>query len=475
MAGTFTVGEEKIRPGVYDRYENADAVVAAEQRDGVGAAVIRADWGPLNTVVSITDADKARKVFGISGIGHTINIVEEMLKGGAVEVKTVRAGTGGSAATITLVDTTSGTALSAVTLTAKYVGSKAFSVTIKDDLADSTKRVCIIYAGTSVFEKVYFTKGASGDGEPAALVAAFSDSDNFTATKVADGNKVMAAVTQSAFTAGSDPTCSSTEYSTAFSAIEATSWNVLIVDTVDTSVHALVASFLERIYEAGTYPIAVLGEAKTTALATRMTNAAAFNSEKIVYVLNSAYDTSGNLYDGYLAAARIGGYVAAIPSNQSLTYTEISGFTSLAEALTDTEINTALRSGCLVLSLNRKGKVRIEQGINTLVTLSGEQDAGWKKIRRVKTRYELMLRVDEVHDELVGKVDNDKDGRATIIAAANGVINEMIKEKKLIDGLFYDDSTNLPQGDSAWFMSAVKDKDSIEFIYNTHKFSFATT
>ena len=68
------------------------------------------------------------------------------------------------------------------------------SVTIKDNLADNTKRDCIIYAGTLEFEKLSFAKGAGGDGEPEALVAAFANSPNFTATKVADGNKTRSSI-----------------------------------------------------------------------------------------------------------------------------------------------------------------------------------------------------------------------------------------------------------------------------------------
>ena len=48
MSGTFVVGETKIRPGVYTRYENAGGVEIAGAANGIGAAVIRANWGPLN-------------------------------------------------------------------------------------------------------------------------------------------------------------------------------------------------------------------------------------------------------------------------------------------------------------------------------------------------------------------------------------------------------------------------------------------
>lgn len=171
---------------------------------------------------------------------------------------------------------------------------------------------------------------------------------------------------------------------------------------------------------------------------------------------------------------RVGGMIAAIASNQSLTHEVLSGMTDLVESLTNTQIINALKKGCIVLTKNESGQVQIEQGINTLITPNGEQDEGWKKIRRVKTRFELMQRVDDTTEKLVGKVDNDTDGRATVIAAGNGVIKTMIGEKKLLDGTkMLEDDSNPAQGDSAWFVFEVYDKDSMEKAYMTYRFRFA--
>ena len=315
----------------------------------------------------------------------------------------------------------------------------------------------------------------AADGEAAALVAAFAYSDNFIATKVADGNGTLAAITQSSFVAGTNPTVNTEAYSTALSALEPYPFNVLCVDSEETSVHAIVAAFINRIYTAGLYPMAVLSEKKSVSntVAVRMGHAAAFNNAKIVYVLNGAKDTAGNTIDGYLNAARIGGIIAAVPANQSVTHYVVSGYADLAEPLTNTQIESALQSGCLVLSLNSSGQVWIEQGINTLITPSGDEDPGWKKIRRAKTRFELMQRIGDTVEPLVGKVNNDTDGRAAIVAAGQGIINTMVAEKKLSAGSMIEDDNNPPAGDSAWFLISVDDIDSIEKFYLTYRFRFS--
>ena len=127
--------------------------------------------------------------------------------------------------------------------------------------------------------------------------------------------------------------------------------------------------------------------------------------------------------EGYLVAARIAGLIAACPSNKSLTHSVISGFTKLVDVLTPTQITNAEKKGCIVLSTNTTGQIWIDSAINTLVTPSDNQDDGWKKIRRTKTRYELITRCNDQADSLIGKVDNDTNGRATVVSQLQGIVN----------------------------------------------------
>lgn len=470
--GTFTIGETKIRPGEYHRFENAGSIVAAGARNGIVAGIIKSNWGPLGQAVTLSPSATVKSVFGS---GMTEDLITEMFKGGASTGYFVRVGSGGTAGSITLKDSAASNAANAVTITAKYVGARAFTVTIRDSLTNTTNRECIIYDGTSEFEKITFSKNPSG-GEPAALVAAINDtSANFTAKKVADGNGTLAAVTQSAFTAGTNPTVNNDAYSAALDALEPYSFNVMCVDTEDTDVHALVQAFIDRIYAAGQYPMAILSEKKTTenTVDVRMSHAAAFNDAKILYVLNGAQNVKGETIEGYLNAARIGGIVAAVPANQSVTHYVVSGYAALAETLTNTQIENALKKGCIVLTTNSSGQVWIEQGINTLITPSADEDDGWKKIRRVKTRFELMQRIGDTVATLIGQVNNDTNGRAAVVAAGQNIINTMIAEGKLSAGTMEEDEDRPAQGDSAWFVIAVDDIDSIEKFYLTYRFRFA--
>ena len=82
--------------------------------------------------------------------------------------------------------------------------------------------------------------------------------------------------------------------------------------------------------------------------------------------------------DGYQTAARIAGMIGAASANSSLTHTVIRGFSEILERLTNTEIISAEKKGCIVLSYNKAKQVWIDNAINTLVTPADNQDDGWK-------------------------------------------------------------------------------------------------
>lgn len=472
MGAFFSVGETKVRPGMYMRYTNAGIGPEGAIIAGICAAAFKADWGPLGVSIDIETSGDLDKYYGTdNGTTNNCGIVTEQLKNSKT-VKAVRLGTGGTNGALTLKDT-AGSPANVINVTAKYPGTRALTVTIRDSLTDTAKREFIIYEGTKELQKIEFTKGTA---EIDALIAAWtaSGSDWVTLSKVASGNGIMATVSQSALAGGANPTITNSDYSAALLVLEPLSWNVLSVDSVDAAVLAIVQAFIQRIFRDGKLVATVIGEPSSVAFATRKTNAAAYNDFCIMYVGNGYKDAAGVTYEGAKACAYVAGLVASGPANKSFTHQIISGAVALSETLTNPQITQALQSGMIVFTTNALGQVQIEYGINTLVSLSADQDAGWKKIRRVNTRFELMTRIAMVTDPLIGKVDNDNNGRGTIIAAAQGIINKMAKEGKLLPGgLIFEDPDNPAQGDSAWFKIAVDDLDSGEKLYFTFGFRFA--
>lgn len=279
MAGTFSVGESKTRPGVYHRRYSVGGGEVAGALNGVGMGIIRANWGPLNRAVAFEPSTNVNAVFGS---GNTEDLITEMFSGGISSGYFARCGTGGTAPTITLKDNAKA---DVVTITGAYVGDRAFSVSVRDSLTGDG-RECIIYEGTTEFLKVTFEADTK---EPAGLAAAINAATkDFVAKATAAGSGVMATVTQSAMTKGTQPTAAVSEYSAALDAFDAVRGNVICVDTDDAAVHALVKAYITRTFTGGGYLMGCVAENKGVEFDTRTTHAAAFNDEKMHYPQNGS-------------------------------------------------------------------------------------------------------------------------------------------------------------------------------------------
>lgn len=181
---------------------------------------------------------------GTFGTALTTDAMKEAIAGGAKTIIACRVGNGGTQGSIKLQDSES---TDAVSITAKYPGAKDFVVTVREKLSDSTLKECIFYAGTTEFEKVEFTAGTD---EANALVDALASSKNFKAEVIKSGTVTLQNVSQSQFTKGTDPQVTNGDYSNAFKQVEAYEFNTICVDTEDTSVHLLLQSFINRIFDA---------------------------------------------------------------------------------------------------------------------------------------------------------------------------------------------------------------------------------
>ena len=366
--------------------------------------------------------------------------------------------------------TTSEEETAAVELSAKYPGDRDFTASIRTNLL-TDQRQLFIYDGTEVFLSVTF---AAGDDEAQSLVDALANNRHFAARKIHTGE--LLDITQAALTGGVNPTVTTASYDKGTQILERYTWNVIVADTDEVAVKGILTSFVSQSYQTGRLGMACIAGQSSEDLENRMAFAASINDEKVIYLLNGWVGNDGTVYDGWRGAARIGGMVAASESNASLTHTVVSNALELIEPLTNGEITRGIQKGCLVLSLNSDDQIWIDAAVNTLVTLGTDQDEGWKKIRRTKCRFELMDRINATHDKLVGKINNNTDGRATLVAAAMKIINEMIAENKLVFGSYVEEDPGHPaEGDRCYFKLHILDLDSAEFIYNTFVFRFGQT
>lgn len=470
MSGTYTIGEKKIRPGSYFRYANAGGVEVVGATNGIAAVVFQSNWGALNKEFDM-DVTMLNNIKDYYGTGSGPKAIEQAFIGGATTIRAVRVGNDdGTNASVTL-KTSGDSAKDAVTISAAYPGDRTFTVSLRTNLI-TDQRQLTIYDGVVIFEQISYDAGTD---EAAALVAAVkAKSKNFTAVLASGASGSLADVTQVAMEGGKNPTATNDSYSKGMDVLERYKWNTICCDSDEDAVQKLLQTFAQTSYDTGHLGMAVIAGKQDQDLDERMQLAASYNDEKVVYVLSGWQDSEETAYEGYLAAARIAGMIAYQPTNSGLTHTVIKNATALLEPLTNGEIIKAEQKGCFVLSLNDSDQVWIDNSINTLVTPNADQDEGWKKVRRVKTRFEIIDRINSTADKIVGKINNDSDGRGTIVAAGTNVLNEMAGESKIFSGATMTESTTYaPEGDSCWFDINADDIDSAEHIYINYRYRFS--
>ena len=67
MAGTYVLGETKVRPGAYFNIQKKGTGQQTGTVSGVTAVLFRSDFGPLNTAVELNPDDGFANTFGNAG------------------------------------------------------------------------------------------------------------------------------------------------------------------------------------------------------------------------------------------------------------------------------------------------------------------------------------------------------------------------------------------------------------------------
>ena len=467
MAIFFNEGEQKVRPGVYQRHTNSGFNAPVSSQDGYCAIPVKASWGPLGKVVRNIVANDLTKNYGSGayGTGNTVPAAAAMFEGGASVVYTYRLGSGGTQASK---EVTTG-----LTATAKYPGTMPVSVAVQEKLGDSTTKLFQVYTGSALVEE--FSFAADGKAEGANLVAATKNSKYVTVAGEAETVPVLA-VASGALEGGADPTVTNEDYSKAFAAFEPYWYNTIAldVDDPDMTLGLMLQTYLANAYKLGKLGVAVVGDKATVEFETRLEHAKSFNDCKVVY-LGGGWVSGSESKDGVMAICYTAGVIAATPSNQGIVHTVINGATDLCESLTNAQYIDAIQAGMLMVSRSNDGSIWYDSGVNTLITPDEKtQDLGWQKIKRVKARFEMIDRLDRTLAPKVGRVSAGTDGIADIVQSGQRVLDAMVGEDKLQRGAqFIEDKGNPATGDSAWFIIQADDNDSLEKIYLHYQFRYS--
>lgn len=461
IGAMFKLGEQKIRPGVYVRWYNDGADNKFSRPLGVAAALVKADWGPVGKLFTIKNEEETKTFLGT---GDGADVVNEIFRGGASIVHVVRIGTEGKPATASLVVDSAGS----LKLSTIYPTTRKFTVTIRESL-DATKKELLVFEENQLVESITFDAGGN---EAAALVEKILVKSKFLTASSTDTGIIKLVVNEKMID-GTNPATVAGDYTEALKLTETAFFDSIAVDSEDPVIHAALHAFVRRKIQEGYRMTLVVGEKPTVDFETRKSHARSFNDFTAHYVGNGVETENGQV-TGAKAAARVLGMLVSGSYKTSLTRKPITGGVGIVGEMTAKEYNEAAENGMIVFSMNPEGIPQIDYGINTLITLGEDEDEGWKKIRRVRTRFELIDRITVmIAKAMSNDVNNNNDGQQFIITLSNGIIGEMIREGGLESGEMIVDPNYKAEGDSAGFkFDNLVDLDGLEKAYLAFGFRY---
>lgn len=178
------------------------------------------------------------------------------------------------------------------------------------------------------------------------------------------------------------------------------------------------------------------------------------------YVVNliTGASINGELYSSSQYAPYIAGLIAGTGINKSITYTPVRA-TDVVKRLKNSEVTTALKKGSLVL-VHDGEKVKVEQGLVT----------SKKKIRAIRARQAVATDIPKAAaDSYIGKLDNNADGQAALIAAVKAYLERLELNNVLTDIVVGLDPDRKSEGDSVFLLISFTEIDSMERIFLTVK------
>jgi len=463
--GTWTHGDVsslQTRPGAYFNLVDQALLLLEAGETGTVFIVGRADWGPVDTVVTLNSEGEATDAFD-DGISME-KLVHQAFRGGAAIVKALRiTGSSGAKATFTLADIVP---VAALDVTALHEGSRANDFTLTVAAHPVVGKNLDLKENGVLLETFY---SALGDNtEFAAAIVA--NSSFITAVVNGAADRVLEDSTDDALVNGDSGTSvSAGDYTAAQVIAESNSFQVYVQDD-DTTVanQDAVAAFGDARRVLGQRFIVVMGGQAAETVGTAQTRAGVQDSEGVVYVHPGFTDEDEVVYIGQEAAARVAGAIAGSGATKSITFNTLSDAASVENTLTTAEIKIALGLGVCLLVTDNADTVRIEKGITTLISFTPILGKAFAKIRTVAVMDALQNGLELGFAAYIGNTTNDEDGQKSLIGAGREFLDTLERSRAIKPGSSISlDDANPPTADQIFVVVGVTPLDSIEQIFTT--------
>ncbi|MFF2093727.1 phage tail sheath family protein [Paenibacillus sp. NPDC058174] len=432
MAGGTWTTQNKVRPGVYINFAGERQLGASIGERGTVSVPLVLDWGVSQTIIPIESGDDVRSLLGYSLNAPELLLVREALKR-AKKLLVYRLNTGVKASAT----------VGGLTLTARHGGVRGndLTVSVQKNVDDET----LFDVATYLADELVDVQSASAIADLAA-----------NAFVVFSGSGALTASAGVPLAGGANGTVTNQQHADYLSAIELYDFNTIALPASDESLKAVYTAFVRRLREdEGRKVQAVLA------------NYPSANHEGIISVKNGVKLADGTVVPAEKATVWVAAATAGAALNESLTYAAYENAVDVDVRYSNSQIETALRSGEFVFTASR-GTAIVEQDINSLTQYGAAKNPSFSKNRVIRVLDGIANDLKALFESsYIGKIDNNADGR-------NLFRSEVVKYLELLQGRNaiqnFNSQTDLiiaagAQSDALVIEVHIQPVDSVEKVY----------
>lgn len=376
LGGGIWSAQNKILPGYYVNFTSAARAAATLSERGVVAIPLSLNWGPVDTVFTVTSADfqkSSLKIFGYSYDAPEMLPLREIFRN-ANTALVYRLANAPAAATNTYA-------------TAKYPGTRGNDIKIV--IATNVDAPETYDVSTYIGSALVDTQNVSAASE---LVA--NDYVIFKADAVLSA---QAGVSLASGTNGSDAT--GEQYQAFLDKIEAYSFHALGCPTAETAIIGLFTAFTKRMRDE------VGAKFKTIVFQTDA------DYEGVINIENEVVGDDATKYGLVYWET---GAEAGCAVNASNTNKAYDGEYTVKVDYTQVELETGIKAGKFMFH-NVNGTVRVLEDINSLTTLTDEKGADFQSNQTLRVCDQIANDVATLFaTRYLGIVPNDASGRISL-------------------------------------------------------------
>ncbi|MCY9734631.1 phage tail sheath family protein [Paenibacillus alvei] len=441
---------QRTRPGAYVELH---ALAKARVLSNTGRVLVpyQAEWGQPNQAVDMAD-DSER----LLETGKLVDVVELAAEKGATVIGYRVTNGDEKAAAVTVADS--------YTIEARYPGTRGndFEYMIRPALVDPTKKEIVIRDTKGVYDTETYIVVDKADTAVKLKKSAMVRFIDIGAVDMAD-------VVFTKMTGGKTGTApiNASDWSRIFNRVDGLTFDVFYLPATDPAVQAAAKQWLldRRTKARKLAQLVVAGDpTKDDDIEAHNERSRAMNARYLINCSIAGKHINGKTYSSVEWAAWVAGLVAGTPANQSFTGVKVP-MTLANVDWSHSEVLKGLSEGTLMATRDGYDYV-VESAVNTLSTLAPGEREDFGKIRVSMTIDQILNDIYSTGKKYRAQLDNDRDGRATFIAAVVEYLKIRAQQKAIAEGFVFEEHpTKKSEFDYAYFSLLAKPLDAIEAFY----------